>query len=185
LPASAQTFPIRNGLPPTSMDSFVHEAAGSADLIYGDEGKWDIPPYDSFTVPHRINSGIFGVRDAGITTGHGSYMPDAWGGDEWTGNEWSQSGANSGPPTTGSTQASPATQSETGALPSTPSITGLPQTPGGADPPPSMGQGGEGDTNVYMSPGSTVTAPPDNGGGTSQDPSQPNDNPGTGTGTGH
>jgi hypothetical protein len=158
LPAFAQTFPVRNGLPPTSMDSFVHEAAGSADLIYGDEGKWDIPPYDEFTVPHRINSGIFGVRDAGITTGHGSYMPDAWGGDEWTGNEWSQSGANNGVPT-GQTMQSPATKNETGALDPT-SITGLPQTPGGAMPPTSTGQGGEGNTNIYMSPGSNVTSAP-------------------------
>ena len=92
LPALAQSG-MRNGLPPTRMDGFVYEAAGSADLIYGDEGVIDIPPYDSFTVPHRINSGIFGVRAAGLTTGHGSYLPDAWGGDEWTGNEWSQSGA--------------------------------------------------------------------------------------------
>jgi len=95
-PALAQTFPIRNGLPPTSMDSFVHEAAGSAENIYGDEGYMGPPPFDSFTVEHRINTGITGVRDQGITTGHGSNMPDAWGGDEWTGNEWSMSGANGG-----------------------------------------------------------------------------------------
>jgi hypothetical protein len=95
-PALAQTFPVRNGLPPTSMDSFVHEAAGSACNIYGDEGFEGPPPFDSFTVEHRINTGITGVRDEGITTGHGSYMPDAWGGDEWTGNEWSMSGANGG-----------------------------------------------------------------------------------------
>ncbi|HEY9777950.1 MAG TPA: hypothetical protein V6C81_29580 [Planktothrix sp.] len=84
---------LRNGLPGTSTDSFVYEAGGSADLIYGDEGTDDIPPYFEFTKDNRINAGIFGQRDAGLTTGHGSFLPDAWGGDEWTGNEWDQSGA--------------------------------------------------------------------------------------------
>jgi len=170
IPAFAQqpSFPMRNGLPATNMDSFVYEAGGSADLIYGDEGKWDIPPYDSFTVPHRINSGITGQRAAGITTGHGSYMPDAWGGDEWTGNEWSMSGSgsNGSQAQGGQTVMSPAIQAggQSGALPAT-SITGRSWQVGGDNPPPSTGQGGEGDTSVYMSPGSTVTAPPDNGGG--------------------
>lgn len=82
----------RNGLPPTLMDSFVHEAGGQAELIYGDEGVVDIPPYFEFTKEHRIERGITGVRYQGLATGHSSFLPDAWGGDEWTGNEWDQSG---------------------------------------------------------------------------------------------
>jgi hypothetical protein len=93
IPALAQGK--RNGLPPTSMDSFVKQAAGNADLIYGDEGVVDIPPYDYFDPIHRINNGIYDIRRAGLTTGHGSYLPDAWGADEFIGNEWSMSGANS------------------------------------------------------------------------------------------
>jgi hypothetical protein len=100
LPGNAQGT-NKLGLPPTSMDSFVRQAAGNADLIYGDEGVVDIPPYDYFDPIHRINAGIFDTRRKGLTTGHGSYLPDAWGGDEWTGNEWSMSGpGNGGNPTT-------------------------------------------------------------------------------------
>lgn len=87
----------RNGLPVTSLDSFVLNAGGHAEHIYGDEGADGLPPYFEFTKVHRINTGITGVRDRGLTTGHGSYMPDAWGGDEFVdGPEWSQSGSNSG-----------------------------------------------------------------------------------------
>jgi len=41
-----------------------------------------------------------GQRDAGLTTGHGSYMPSAWGADEFIAppGEWSQSGSNNGSP---------------------------------------------------------------------------------------
>ncbi|HEY9713325.1 MAG TPA: hypothetical protein V6C72_07635 [Chroococcales cyanobacterium] len=98
VPAFAQAGPMRNGLPPVSMDSFVYEAAGNAELIYGDEGVTNIPPYNEFTYEHRINNGIFGQRDAGLTTGHGSFMPSAWGDDEFLGAEWSQSGHNGGNP---------------------------------------------------------------------------------------
>ncbi len=100
---SAVTLPVnaqgknKLGLPPTSMDSFVRQAAGNADLIYGDEGVVDIPPYDYFDPIHRINAGIYDIRNKGLTTGHGSYLPDGWGGDEFTGNEWSRSGARSNP----------------------------------------------------------------------------------------
>ncbi len=90
----------RNGLPNTSMDSFVLNAGGSADQIYGDEGTDGPPPFSEFTTEHRINTGIQGQRAAGLTTGHGSMMPDAWGGDEFCkGPEWSMSGSgsNSGP----------------------------------------------------------------------------------------
>lgn len=87
-------------LPPCTMDSFVHEAQGEAEHIYGDEGTTDIPPYMGFDVVHRINHGIFDKRDRGLTTGHGSYLPDAWGADEFIAppGEWSQSGANNGNP---------------------------------------------------------------------------------------
>ena len=40
---------FRNGLPPTQMDSFVRNAAGNADQIYGDEGFTDIPPFFGYT----------------------------------------------------------------------------------------------------------------------------------------
>ncbi|MDZ4833630.1 MAG: hypothetical protein SGJ27_07600 [Candidatus Melainabacteria bacterium] len=87
----------RNGLPNTSLDSFVLNAGGHAEHIYGDEGADGIPPYFEFTKAHRINTGITGTRDTGLTTGHGSYLPDAWGGDEFVdGPEWSQSGSNGG-----------------------------------------------------------------------------------------
>jgi len=83
LPANAQSKPgMRNGLPPTQMDSFVLNAGASADKIYGDEGTDTFPPYFGFTYEHRINAGITGRRDAGLTTGHGSYMPCANGADD-------------------------------------------------------------------------------------------------------
>jgi hypothetical protein len=75
------------------LDSFVYEAGGMAELIYGDEGTTDIPPYFGFDQSHRINSGITGTRAQGLTTGHGSYLPNAWGGDEFVGPEWSMSGS--------------------------------------------------------------------------------------------
>ncbi len=56
-----------------------------------------LPPpfYDGFTARHRINAGIVGQQDAGLTTGHGSYLPDAWGRDEYLGGqESSLSGPN-------------------------------------------------------------------------------------------
>jgi hypothetical protein len=87
---------MRNGLPATNMDSFVFEAGGQAELIYGDEGVVDIPPYFEFTKEHRINTGIYDDRDKGLTTGHGSYLPDAWGADEFIGDEWDQSGSSAG-----------------------------------------------------------------------------------------
>lgn len=79
----------RNGLPPTRFDSFVRNAGAHAEHIYGDENI----VYECFTEAHRINTGINGDRDSGLTTGHGSYMPDAWGRDEFSGSpEFSQSG---------------------------------------------------------------------------------------------
>jgi len=61
-----------SGLPSTSLDSFVHDAGGNADQIYGDEGSFDIPPLFSF---QTINSGI---QSAGLTTGHKSGLPSSW-----------------------------------------------------------------------------------------------------------
>ncbi|CAN5465716.1 hypothetical protein BH11CYA1_BH11CYA1_01150 [soil metagenome] len=72
----AQRF---NHLPPTELDSFVHQAGSRGEAIYGDEGIRTPPPYFGFDQSHRIDSGIMGQRDAGITTGHGSILPSAWG----------------------------------------------------------------------------------------------------------
>lgn len=86
----------RNSLPPCTMDSFVFEAKEHAEHIYGDEGTEGPPPYFGFTKAHRINTGIMEMRDRGLTTGRGSLMPDAWGGDEFIGAEFTRSGARSG-----------------------------------------------------------------------------------------
>lgn len=85
----------RRNLPPVMMDSFVQQAGAHAELIYGDEciGQ-NPPPYDYFTKIHRIDAGIHGLRDLGLTTGHGSVLPDSWGADEYiSAGEWSQTGA--------------------------------------------------------------------------------------------
>lgn len=95
-PADAQQIAnrLRNGLPPTTLDSFVYEAGGHAEHIYGDEGVNGLPPYMGFGKAHRINAGIMDQRDAGLTTGHGSFMPDATGKDEILAapGEWGRSG---------------------------------------------------------------------------------------------
>jgi len=75
------------------MDSFVYEAGEHAEHIYGDEGIHGLPPYEFFSETHRINTGIHDQRDQGLTTGHGSWMPDGWGRDEFLGQEMSLSGA--------------------------------------------------------------------------------------------
>jgi hypothetical protein len=89
------------GLPPTNLDSFVHQAGGRAEEIYGDEGVNGLPPIDGFNFQNRIDFGIvdsvdeFGVlqnRNAGLTTGHGSLMPSAWGWASGRGNEWALTG---------------------------------------------------------------------------------------------
>jgi hypothetical protein len=98
-PASLAIVSNSNGaLPPCSLDSFVSAAGGQAEAIYGDEGVSSKPPYFGFDYSHRINNGINGQRDQGLTTGHGSYMPSAWGADEFLARpgEKSQSGANGG-----------------------------------------------------------------------------------------
>jgi hypothetical protein len=66
-------------------------------MIYGDEGV-SLPPLFGFTQASRINAGITGQNDAGLTTGHGSYMPDGVGADEFLAppGEWNLSGTNHG-----------------------------------------------------------------------------------------
>lgn len=99
LPAFSQGFTGphrgRGALPPCTLDSFVDQAGVHKFEIYGDEGTNGLPPIMGFHKENRINAGITGQRDAGLTTGHGSRMPDAWGADEWIvpGGEWGQSGA--------------------------------------------------------------------------------------------
>ncbi|MBX9938546.1 MAG: hypothetical protein K2Y32_04805 [Candidatus Obscuribacterales bacterium] len=95
--SSAYAQNQRRNLPPVRMDSFVQQAGGMAESIYGDESFNGPPPYYNFTRDHRINTGIVGTRDAGLTTGHGSLMPSAWGADEYIGGpEMDYSGANHG-----------------------------------------------------------------------------------------
>ncbi|MBS1997464.1 MAG: hypothetical protein JSS86_14185, partial [Cyanobacteria bacterium SZAS LIN-2] len=98
------TIKTRNGLPMCNLDSFVSQAGPMADYIYGDESvAGDKPEFnDGFTAIHRINAGIVGVRDSGLTTGHGSYMPCAGGRDEFIsrGGEWCYSGASDYMPST-------------------------------------------------------------------------------------
>jgi hypothetical protein len=101
-PASSQQLAVnittRSGLPPCNMDSFVYQAGAQAEAIYGDEGVHSKPPLSGFSKSSRINAGIVGINDTGLTTGHGSYMPDAWGADEFIdgpNGEWGQSGSTS------------------------------------------------------------------------------------------
>lgn len=102
-PSHAQQARLRNGLAPVMTDSFVRQAGASAEAIYGDEsaaaGRGEMqgapPSYFGFSREHRIDSGIVAQRADGLTTGHGSYLPSAWGRDEFLGAEWAQSGASS------------------------------------------------------------------------------------------
>ena len=77
-----------NGLPPTTLDSFVKTSGGNT-YIYGDEGTglFGPPPINGLTEANAINAGIVGINNKGLTTDHGSYMPDA------SGVGWSMSGA--------------------------------------------------------------------------------------------
>lgn len=63
-------------LPPTRLDSFVRNSGGMAELIYGDEGTTTIPPFFGFSEAHRLERGMY---SPGLTTGHKSGLPDAWG----------------------------------------------------------------------------------------------------------
>jgi hypothetical protein len=95
--SNLQLVATRNNLPPCNLDSFVYQAGAQADMIYGDEGV-ALPPLFGFTQASRINAGITGQNDAGLTTGHGSYMPDGVGADEFLAppGEWNLSGTNHG-----------------------------------------------------------------------------------------
>lgn len=114
LPATAQNAPVLPRLnrasqltmlrlPPVSTDSFVHQAGARAEDIYGDEGvggiekcpgsygmahQGHLPPIEGFNPDNRIDAGIYGIRNLGLTTGRGSYLPSAWGADEYVGDEW-------------------------------------------------------------------------------------------------
>lgn len=79
----------RNGLPNTRLDSFVLNSGGMGEAIYGDEGTSGPPPYFGFGYGHRIGTGIY---SRGLSTGHASTMPSAWG---WDG-EHNHSGGFSG-----------------------------------------------------------------------------------------
>lgn len=59
-------------LPDTNLDSFVHKS-GYNEHIYGDEGVYGPPPFENF---EYINDGI---QSSGLTTGHPSDAPSAWG----------------------------------------------------------------------------------------------------------
>lgn len=129
-PTLAQQIATRSGrqLPPCKLDSFVYEAGAHAEHIYGDEGANGLPPYMGFSKAHRINAGIMDVRDAGLTTGHGSLMPDAWGKDEYLGAEWGRSGARGHESSDGFSDGTPITGGGTGG-------------PGGVDYGPPPGEG--------------------------------------------
>ena len=74
LPVCQTALMSPGGLPQTSLDSFVADAGGNADQIYGDEGTTDIPPLFGFSSGNTINSGI----TSNLTTGHASGLPSAW-----------------------------------------------------------------------------------------------------------
>jgi hypothetical protein len=74
LPVCQTALMSPGGLPQTSLDSFVADAGGNADQIYGDEGTTDIPPLFGFSGGNTINSGI----NSNLTTGHASNLPSAW-----------------------------------------------------------------------------------------------------------
>jgi len=75
-------------LPETTLDGFV-AASGFNDSIYGDEGGNSPPGASNFGY---ISHGFNKQMKQGLTTGHGSKLPSAWGGDEFHGNEHSVSG---------------------------------------------------------------------------------------------
>ena len=74
LPVCQTALMSPGGLQATTLDSFVMNAGGNAENIYGDEGTSDIPPLFGFTGGNTINSGIQG----NLTTGHASGLPSAW-----------------------------------------------------------------------------------------------------------
>lgn len=80
IPAGVPTNKIRgNRLPDTTLDSFVKNAGGEAEFIYGDEGTDQQPKMNGLTRANTISHGFHGIDNLGLTTGHGSYLPDASG----------------------------------------------------------------------------------------------------------
>jgi hypothetical protein len=73
LPLNTKGINIK-GLPPTSLDSFVLNAGGNAEAIYGDEGTNSWPPLSGFGPGNTINAGIVGQRSKTMTTGNGGNM---------------------------------------------------------------------------------------------------------------
>lgn len=59
-----------SSLPATTLDSFVVDAGGNAENIYGDEGTTDIPPLFGFGYGNSIQSGM-----PAMTTGHDIGLP--------------------------------------------------------------------------------------------------------------
>lgn len=99
-----------NGLPMTTSDGFVENAGGMAELIYGGDGSNGPPVFNGYDPSHRIERGIQGERAEGLTTGHGSPLPSASGGDEFVKPEpFTQAGSSSGG-TTWSKPAEPSVQ---------------------------------------------------------------------------
>ena len=75
LPVCQTALMSPGGLQATTLDSFVVNAGGNAEMIYGDEGTTDIPPLFGFTEGNTINAGIQG----NLTTGHADPgLPSAW-----------------------------------------------------------------------------------------------------------
>lgn len=70
-----------DGLPPTRLDSFVREAGGLANKIYGDEDEeGGLPKIEGFNPENRIEFGITNSENhINLTTGHESYLPSACG----------------------------------------------------------------------------------------------------------
>lgn len=56
LPVCQAALMTPGGLPATTLDSFVMNAGGAAEVIYGDEGTSDIPPLFGFTEGNTINA---------------------------------------------------------------------------------------------------------------------------------
>lgn len=65
-------------LPRTTLDSFVYQAGGQAEQIYGDEGVMGLPPINGLGGGNVINAGIRSNGNdpsRGLTTGHRSDLP--------------------------------------------------------------------------------------------------------------
>lgn len=75
---------LRSSLPATVLDSFVLQS-GLDKHIYGGEGYLEPEDLsDGFSSARRIETGIDRQSKEGLTTGHGSYLPSAWGYDQYT-----------------------------------------------------------------------------------------------------